>query len=334
MKDDKLYNVFRTIEMLARPNGATPREVSDALGFDRHTFYSMLKTLDAINIPYDKKSDIDGPTNSMRYFVREEFLSSAGPKLLRMSPSEFFVLKYLLRKDSLLKDSSMSSVVESLQQKLARLTFSDTKGSAPAIYVTDNHRRHYDSVRQEIFSRIIEAIEKRTVINVTYTSAPDMYNKRETKSYELEPYTFLDHNGAFYVLAKKPEYEEVRTFSLDRFSAVELMTGKYFDLPPNFSPAKYLEGAFGIYNGGESVRVKLRFVWHTWTAIADRTWGIDQKFERCEDGSFLLEFTSTEGFELVSWILSFGDGVEVLAPESLRNDIRDRIQNASAKYAS
>jgi proteasome accessory factor B len=37
--------------------------------------------------------------------------------------------------------------------------------------------------------------------------------------------------------------------------------------------------------------------------------------------------------EIRLWILSWGDEVEVLAPDELRSDVRDRLRRAAEQYA-
>ncbi len=333
MKDDKLSNMFSLMELLCRPQGCSVREAMKELHCASRTFYRTLNTFDELHIPYDKKPDFDGPTNSQRYFIDQKYQGKFGAKILRLSTAEYFLLKYLLRKDTLLQNTTMMPVVDSMRQKLNSLTFCDTKGSDAAIYISDRHKRNYDRVQQEIFCKIMESLERHVQLSVKYKGAPDINNKRTESEFQLNPYTFLDHNGALYVIGARNESEAPRIFSLDRFSRASIPVPEvYYDIPEGFSPAEYLADTFGIYTGEEPQRVKLLFKWHTWTAIADRTWGKDQNFTRTADGSFLLEFTARGGYELESWIRSFGDGVKVLAPESLRQKIKDSLKAAYEQY--
>ena len=67
MKDDKLSNMFSLMELLCRPQGCSVREAMKELHCASRTFYRTLNTFDELHIPYDKKPDFDGPTNSQRY---------------------------------------------------------------------------------------------------------------------------------------------------------------------------------------------------------------------------------------------------------------------------
>lgn len=333
MKDDKLANLFKAMDLLCRKNGCSIKEASEKLNIDRRTFYRILKTCDALNIPYDKKDDVDGPTNSQRYFIDEKYFSDNSSKLLRLSQTEYFMLKYLLSKDTLLQNSGMMPVLDSMRNKLNVLTFCDTRGSERSIYVMDKHRRNYDQMQTDIFAAIMKAVTDHVQLTVTYTSAPDINNKRETKTFELCPYTFVDYNGAFYVIGKNPEYDFVTTYSLDRFSEVkENKNVPSFTVPEDFSPSRLFKDSFGLYNSDETIRLKLLFKWNTWTAITNRNWGRDQLLSKNKDGSFTLEFTSIPGYELESWIRSFGSDVKVIEPAELKEKIMSDFKEALAQY--
>ena len=237
MKDDKLSNMFSLLKLLCRPQGCSVREAMKELHCASKTFYRILKTFEELHIPFEKHSDVDGPTNSQRYLIEEKYLGKFGAKILRFSTAEYFLLKYLLRKDTLLHGSTMMPVVDSMREKLDNLTFSDTKGSSAAIYVSDKHRRHYDKIQQDIFSTIMEALERHVELKVTYTGAPDMYNRRTTREFLFHPYTFLDHNGAFYVVGTWKGYGNPCVFSLDRFSSAAIAhQRKAMRFPKTFPP--------------------------------------------------------------------------------------------------
>ena len=54
--------------------------------------------------------------------------------------------------------------------------------------------------------------------------------------------------------------------------------------------------------------------------------------EQREDGSVYLKFSSNQRPQVSSWVMSFGTAVEVLAPESLRDEIRANAEKILEKY--
>ena len=66
--------------------------------------------------------------------------------------------------------------------------------------------------------------------------------------------------------------------------------------------------------------------------ILEREWHKDQQIEQREDGSVYLKFSSNQRQQVSSWVMSFGTAVEVLAPESLRDEIRANAEKILEKY--
>jgi proteasome accessory factor B len=70
--------------------------------------------------------------------------------------------------------------------------------------------------------------------------------------------------------------------------------------------------------------------------VADRvletTWHPLQATERGADGTLLWRSTVSGVIEIRLWILSWGDDVEVLEPQDLRDQVRDILERAIARY--
>ena len=66
--------------------------------------------------------------------------------------------------------------------------------------------------------------------------------------------------------------------------------------------------------------------------IRKRLWHPYQRIEENPDGSLVLHMKTAGLVEVGSWVLSFGSDAEVLAPESLRQDCLDEIDNLKKVY--
>ena len=66
--------------------------------------------------------------------------------------------------------------------------------------------------------------------------------------------------------------------------------------------------------------------------VLETTWHPLQKTERLEDGSLLWRSTVSGVLEIRLWILSWGEDVEVLEPKELREQVRDILERAVARY--
>ena len=55
--------------------------------------------------------------------------------------------------------------------------------------------------------------------------------------------------------------------------------------------------------------------------------------EKQADGSYIVTVTWVDGNWVYGFLLSFGEHIEVLAPEDMREAIRERAQKISEKYS-
>ena len=67
--------------------------------------------------------------------------------------------------------------------------------------------------------------------------------------------------------------------------------------------------------------------------VRERIWHPSQQVEEHSDGSLLLRFRASGEFEIVRWILGWGEAVEVVEPPELRQTVLHHLQAASQHYA-
>jgi proteasome accessory factor B len=68
--------------------------------------------------------------------------------------------------------------------------------------------------------------------------------------------------------------------------------------------------------------------------VAEASWHPTQTVERASDGSLTWRATVSGTIEIRSWILGWGDEVEVLAPGSLREEVAAVLGRAAARYGT
>jgi proteasome accessory factor B len=120
-------------------------------------------------------------------------------------------------------------------------------------------------------------------------------------------------------------------FALGRILAIEA-TAERFRVPESFDFEARVGAAFGVV-AEPPMQVRIRFDrrWADW--VAERTWHPSQQLTRRRGGALELAMEVGGAAEVRSWVLSFGSGAEVLAPESLREDVRAELAQAAARYA-
>ena len=76
----------------------------------------------------------------------------------------------------------------------------------------------------------------------------------------------------------------------------------------------------------------LRFTTHAARLIRDQKYyfGFVRQYE--QDDAIVMDFLVPDYSYLARWLLSFGDQVAVIAPDSLRQTIADYVRQLSAHY--
>jgi len=154
------------------------------------------------------------------------------------------------------------------------------------------------------------------------------YQSQETgpiKEYIFSP--FFIEVGAFgqtiYVIGRLDPDGTYRTFKIDRVERIELLTEKYA-IPENFNPDDLLNNAWGIwFTNQEPVTIELHFSSRVAQRVKETLWHPTQRLILQEDGSIIWQGEIAEPREMVPWIRGWGADVEVLQPESLREEMKN-----------
>jgi len=166
-----------------------------------------------------------------------------------------------------------------------------------------------------IWETVIAGIKGNRIITFEYLGTMD----EEYQSRRVRPYQLLFDSGVWYLYGFAEERKAVRIFSLSRIKNAGLGKDK-FSLPPRFSYADSAgDSYFGVFIGGEKHHFVIDCFDDAAVFAAERQWAGDQKITGI-DGGVRLEFTSTQTYKVLKWVLSCGCNVLPLKPQSLVDD--------------
>ncbi len=157
-------------------------------------------------------------------------------------------------------------------------------------------------------------------------------HKGEETQRVILPLHLLCYMGSWHLVAFCTLRNELRDFTLSRIQALE-ERGEDVSLPQSLPPVKeYIRQNFGLMSGPQSTEVVLRFRPGIAPLVAEQVWHDAQEISAGEDGSLHLRFP-VSGFDEVSrFVLKYGAGVEVVAPEELKRIIKEEIKKMAALY--
>lgn len=147
-----------------------------------------------------------------------------------------------------------------------------------------------------------------------------------------QPYALKEFRNRWYVLAKDIHDDKLKSFALDRLTALDI-TRKSFTYPKDLDIEEKYRHCFGIISTDQkSEEVVLRFdpfqgkyiktlpLHHTQSIIIDNNNELVVRLKLCITRDFVME------------LLSFGNGMRVLEPTSLAERIGKEHQLASSQY--
>lgn len=125
--------------------------------------------------------------------------------------------------------------------------------------------------------------------------------------------------------------EDWRKLYLSRIDSLEPLT-ETFEPRPREQWAHQLEGAFGIFQGDAAIPVTLSFNAFRARWVREQLWHPAQEIRETPDGGIEISFPVADFREVKMMILQFGADAHVLAPEALRDEIRDEVTRMRGLY--
>ena len=178
------------------------------------------------------------------------------------------------------------------------------------------------------FPIVADAVLRRKRLNIIYHGRAD----NKTTERVISPQRLAHYRDNWYLDAWDHEKRALRSFSVDRLRQVQVLDKPAKEISESKLNAHFAS-AFGIFAGKPKHTAVLRFTPERSRWVADETWHPKQK-GRFEGEHYILEVPYADHRELVMEILKHGPEVEVLAPEALRAEVRDRLARSIAQYLS
>jgi predicted DNA-binding transcriptional regulator YafY len=327
-----LVKLLRAIDLLSRPGGASIKQLQHGLGISRRSVYRLFDILESLSFPL---IDNDQPGGNEKLWSLEEGYLHRMPNLripdMKLTPRELLVLIFLLRQDRVIASTTVGKLVHSIRQKVSAIMPSEYLSVAQSdrldsLFAAGTlHPTRYDGM-EVIIDNLLEAVVERRVCTVSYRAL----SHGKTKTYDIHPLRLFQHDGALYVFVAIPEKRVVRILAVDRIVTTSVHDST-FDEPDLFDPEEILGHTFDL-TLDDPVSVTIHFSPDAARRVRNRQWSATQSVEEQPDGSIVLTMETSGRDDVLSWVLSFGPDAEILEPDELRTNIKDRAEALVSKY--
>ena len=136
----------------------------------------------------------------------------------------------------------------------------------------------------------------------------------------------------WYLLAYSPDLDKMLIYSLDRIHAIEPTKQKY-QLPKDFDAEFYFRNTYGIsFAEDHPEEVKVKISAYQANFLRSLPIHASQEEIECNDEFSIFRYFVVPTFEFMQELRKYGSELEVLSPQSLRDEFIDEAGSLYSKY--
>lgn len=313
MSFSKAQDLIRLARLAAtRRTGIGLDEICEEFGVSHRTAQRMTDALETVFVNVDT---VDGPDRRRRWRVADTALERLQPRQ-ETAIEALEIASRSARSDGRLRHAA---ALDDLRDGLlARLTPRDALRAETDVEavllamgsVTRPGPRV--NLAPELLDAVIEGLRGPFRLRLRYrtTDAPERI---------IEPHGLLLGHRSYLVARQPARGDDMLNFRMDQIVSVQTLD-ESFSLMPGFSLEEYAAQSFGVYqNPAQYDEVVWRFAPRAAARAAEFCFHPKQLVEMQEDGGLIVRFHAAGWLEMAWHLYQWGDAVEVIAPEGLRN---------------
>ena len=182
-------------------------------------------------------------------------------------------------------------------------------------------------IDSEIWDAVSDRVRQHRALDIRY-QRPGAESDTDRR---VDPFHLVRYHGEWYMIGHCYFRQAIRTFALSRIRSAALRK-EVFTVPEDFDGAAVRTGRFSVFGGESRYLVRIRFDCDHAPYVLERQWHPEQELSSNNDGSVDLTFPASHLPEVKRWVLSWGNGARVLAPEELLTAVREELAGALAGY--
>jgi predicted DNA-binding transcriptional regulator YafY len=191
------------------------------------------------------------------------------------------------------------------------------------------HLEKHQPQGTENLTGLLHAIKNKLEIKFNYQKFWD----EEKSERSAAPYAMKEFKNRWYALAKDNKDNNIKTFALDRLTNLEI-TNRKFIFPENYNVEEYFRYSFGIIGPNNQTPQEIILSFDSFQGKYIKTLRLHETqiilIDTDDELQIKLNLFITHDF--IMELLSHGQSVKVLKPESLANEIKTAHQKAFLQY--
>ena len=202
------------------------------------------------------------------------------------------------------------------------------------VYVSNRVKSMNESIYYTV-DAISDAITQNRKIRYQYfeyTVTKERRFRHDGKFYEVSPFALIWDDENYYMLAWDSDAGKMKHYRVDKMFKVSITDNEREGIKDfeKVDMSAYTKSVFGMFGGNEQ-KVKLRFANHLVGAVLDR-FGRDIIVIKDGDEHFTVSVNVVVSQQFLAWVFGFGDDVEIISPEDVRNEMKKQAEIIANKY--
>lgn len=297
MRESRL---FRIVYYLLQNGKATAPELAQKFEVSIRTIYRDIDSISSAGIPIYATQGKGGGISILNDYTLDKSLFSEQEQEQMLTALQGMVAATEENSNELL--TKLSGLFQINSTNWIEVDFSDWAHRTP---------------QQDTFNIIKEAIFQKRVISFCYFSGKGNKEKRNVR-----PIRLVFKSKSWYLYSFCLLRNDYRFFKLTRIKELEMLSETFTQ---DFTPTK-IEEQIQVEN---TVAVKLKFDRQAAFRVYDEfTDSITEDLQ----GNLYVQIDLPDNEVLYSYVMSFSDSVEIIEPQSIREQMKKRLQRMQEKY--
>ena len=297
MRESRL---FRIVYYLLQNGKATAPELAQKFEVSIRTIYRDVDSISSAGIPIYATQGKGGGISILNDYTLDKSLFSEQEQEQMLTALQGMVATTEKNSNELL--TKLSGLFQIKSTNWIEVDFSDWAHRTP---------------QQDTFNIIKEAIFQKRVISFCYFSGKGNKEKRNVR-----PIRLVFKSKSWYLYSFCLLRNDYRFFKLTRIKELEMLSETFTQ---DFTPTKN-EKQLQVEN---TAAVKLKFDRQAAFRVYDE---FTDSITEDSQGNLYVQIDLPDNEVLYSYVMSFSDSVEVIEPQSIREQMKKRLQKMQEKY--
>jgi predicted DNA-binding transcriptional regulator YafY len=292
-------------------------EKMDGIVITKRSFFRDIQDLIEAGAPLHRPEKGD----SLYYYTHKFSL-----KTLPLDEDDVAILKKAIFVLKQVENFQMLGEVEEVIQKLENRIH--TKAAEQATIV--QFEKHTTSSGHEYFDNLLDAIESKVPVKIFYH--PFIF--KEPMEKVVHPYLLKEFRNRWFLIGREEDSTYVNNYALDRIKKIKNSDTVFIE-NDLFDPDYYFNSLIGVSvpRGAMPEAIQIKVYKQSTPYISSKPIHHSQAIlKENKDGSMVIQLNLIINFELKSILLSYGAGIEIKKPLSLRNEMSELITEMKSIY--